>query len=290
MRIPVHKGNSLRAPSSRILRLFSVYLKWYLRRHFHGVRISNSARLTLPDGPLIVYLNHASWWDPLTCMLLARRFFPGREHYAPMDASALARYPMFGRMGMFPVEQETHRGAVQFLRASEQILLKPNAMLWLTPQGAFTDVRQRPIVLKPGLAALIRRRPETVALPLALEYCFWNERLPEVLINVGPAQHFREAINEDTLNESLVGALAASQDALATSSAARDGNAFETLLSGRAGVGLLYDAARRLRSVARRETFHAEHHSTPEGSEHTVNDTIDSDIQLSLKEGRANPS
>ena len=68
-------------------------------------------------------------------------------------------------------------------------------MLFLTPQGKFADVRA-PLVFAPGLEHLAARAPRAHFLPLAIEYTFWEERKPEVLLafgqggwdQLGPAQ------------------------------------------------------------------------------------------------------
>lgn len=248
-----------RSPSAALVRLFGVYLDWFLRRHFHGVRIANGSRLGAHSTPMIVYLNHASWWDPLTCMMLARRYFPGLRHYAPMDEAALSRYRIFGRMGMFPVEKGTRRGAAQFLRASTRILNAKGSMLWVTPQGAFSDVRQRPPVFKPGIAGLLKRNPRVIAIPLAIEYTFWDERLPEVLINVGQAQQLDASMPTGAVEERLTGALTSAQDALAALVASRNPTMFQTLISGHAGVGFAYDTWRRLMGLMHGKSFQPEH-------------------------------
>src|SRR5271168_2379987 len=76
-----------------LVRLFTRHVElFYLARNFHAVRLSRSCRPgPVPDGPLIIVLNHPSWWDPLVGLLLAE-LFPDRAHYAPMDANALGRY------------------------------------------------------------------------------------------------------------------------------------------------------------------------------------------------------
>ena len=91
--------------SPRLVRFFTRHVKrFYLARDFHAVRLSKSGIPgPVPDGPLIIVLNHPSWWDPLVGLVLAE-LFPDRAHYAPMDANALGRYRIFERLGMFGVE------------------------------------------------------------------------------------------------------------------------------------------------------------------------------------------
>ena len=107
----------------------------------------------VPGRPLIVYSNHPSWWDPAVCILLCDMLFPDRAGFGPMDASALGKYGVLERMGVFGVEQQDPRGAATFLRTCLAVLENPSAMLWITAEGAFTDPRTRPITLRPGLAA-----------------------------------------------------------------------------------------------------------------------------------------
>ena len=74
-----------------------------------------------------------------------------------MDAVALKHYGLLRKLGLFAVESGTPRGAAQFLRAAGKILSTPNSVLWVTPEGRFTDMRTRPAVFRPGLAALVAR-------------------------------------------------------------------------------------------------------------------------------------
>ncbi len=97
----------------------------YLRRHFHSVRLlANSAPRVCEGLPLAIYLNHSSWWDPLVCLFAARRFFPTRASYGPIDGAALERYRFFRRLGLFGVENGTPAGARQFLETASAILAR----------------------------------------------------------------------------------------------------------------------------------------------------------------------
>ena len=95
--------------------------------------------------PPVIYVNHASWWDPLVLLLLTHQLYPGRKFFAPMDAKALERYGFFRRIGCFGVELGSLRGAKQFLGASLAALGLPDGGLCVTPQGRFADVRERPV-------------------------------------------------------------------------------------------------------------------------------------------------
>jgi 1-acyl-sn-glycerol-3-phosphate acyltransferase len=258
------KATSTLAPPSRcMLAFFASYLHWYIGRHFHAMRLANADRFPNPSGPLIIYANHASWWDPLSCIGLSRHVLPDAHHYGPMDAAALQHYGMFRKLGMFPVETGTPRGAAQFLRAAREILSTPNSVLWLTPEGRFTDVRTRPAVFRPGLATLVARTGSCTLVPLAIEYTFWDERLPEILISCGEAIQIPDGHLDSAAewNGQLAAALAAAQDELAALSKLRDPALFTTILSGRVGVGAVYDAWKKLLALLSGRVYQGSHGS-----------------------------
>ena len=244
--------------SAMTLRLFQRIVRAYFRRYFRSVMVQQEERLAEAQGPLIVYANHSSWWDPMVSILLAQMLLPGRKHYAPMDASALARYPILRRLGIFPVEMTSARGAAQFLRTSQAILAS-GGVVWITPQGRFADCREARLAFKPGLGALAVRAPNTMILPLAIEYTFWDERLPETLLRVGEPVSIPPEADAKTATLQLEAALASAMQQLKTSAMARDASAFRVLLSGARGTGGLYALGRRLRAFLTRKPLTVDH-------------------------------
>lgn len=261
--------------STPLLALFRRYLRWYLPRHVHGVRLSRNGGAPPglpPEEPLVVYANHPSWWDPLIFLYLSARFWPGRSHYGPIDAAAAERYGFFRRLGFFGVERGTRAGARTFLETSSAILDQPSSALWITPQGTFVDPRDRPVRLEPGLAALARRLGRGTFVPLALEMPFWEEKHPEVLVRFGEpfTVNARDA-SSNVRSEDLARRLEDAQDALAVEARERRPGDFETLLSGSAGPGGVYDLWRRLKARWRGERFDPEHGTVKSHRSHGSN-------------------
>jgi 1-acyl-sn-glycerol-3-phosphate acyltransferase len=212
--------------------------------------------------PLIVVLNHPSWWDPLIGIVLAG-LFPERAHYAPMDAKSLARYRIFENLGFFGVERGTPRGAAAFLHTTAAILSRPNSAVWITAQGDFTDPRCRPPRLRSGVGHLARHLGRGAVVTLALEYPFWDERLPEALARFGEpiAIESGRGLRPADWVERIEANLAATQDTLMAASLRRDPTAFDTLLTGRVAIGGIYDWWRKLQAWLRGEQFRPEHRS-----------------------------
>jgi 1-acyl-sn-glycerol-3-phosphate acyltransferase len=248
-------------PSRRLLSFFSDYLQWYVGRHFHALRLANSGRFPATIAPLIVFANHASWWDPLSCLVLSRHFLPGASHYGPMDEAALKHYGFLRKLGFFPVENGTRRGAAQFIHAAHQILSTPNSVLWISPEGRFTDMRTRPAHFRPGLATLVARVGACTLVPLAIEYTFWDERLPEILVSCGQPVEVTdgEQHSVEEWNDRLEAALAATQDELAALAKLRDPARFETILSGRVGTSGVYEAWKRLVALLTGRVYEGSH-------------------------------
>jgi 1-acyl-sn-glycerol-3-phosphate acyltransferase len=218
-----------------------------------------------PEIPLLVYSNHGSWWDPALFVWLGRRYFPHRAGYGPMESAALDRYRLFRRLGVFGVEAGTSRGARAFLRVAREVLGRPASVLWLTAEGEFSDPRRRPVRLRRGLAHVAGRLAadgvEAVALPLALEYPFWNERLPEALLRFGEPIPIRAGSGRTTeaWHELFEQRLESTLDSLAAAAQTREPAAFESLLAGRVGVGGVYDRWRSLRATLRGQRFDPAH-------------------------------
>jgi 1-acyl-sn-glycerol-3-phosphate acyltransferase len=250
--------------SPAVLAFFRRIVRGYFRRHFRAVRVSNPHYLaTQTTGPVIVYANHSSWWDPMVSVLLAYKLLPRRKHYAPMDADALERYGILKRIGIFGVDLHSVRGAARFLRTSLDLLAQ-GGVLWITPQGRFADPRERPLAFKPGLAALAARCPQGCTLvPLAIEYPFWNERLPETLLHFGEPVHIDGQSTEEA-NSLLQAALLEAMQTLEQKSIARDPGAFEVLQSGSVGTGGFFQLGQRLKAVVTGRKYQPAHTPLPE--------------------------
>jgi 1-acyl-sn-glycerol-3-phosphate acyltransferase len=254
----------LPAVSPLLLRWFTWYSRGYVRRHFHSLRLSLSGLPPCADGmPLVIYSNHASWWDPLVCLVLKAELFPDRSSFAPIDAVMLERYRFFRRLGFFGVDRSSRKGATQFLRTADAILESPGHLLAITPQNAFADVRQRPIHFASGLGRLAARGKRVCFVPVALEYVFWEERLPEILVRFGnphygstPDSHQPEARAWTAIFETE---LAETQNELAREAQRRRPQDFHPLLLGGAGPGGIYDLWRAFSATLTGQNFAREH-------------------------------
>lgn len=238
-----------------LVRFFAGVFTRAIRKDFHALRVSRAGPMPAADTPhLVIYANHPSWWDGALYNALQAKLFEGRAGFAPIDAAMLDKYRFMRRIGAIGVEQGSRAGAAAYLAACSHVLEDPERILWIAAQGHFADARERPVPLAPGLAHLAKTCPQAVFVPLAVEYTFWDERQPEALIRFGAPVAAANATHE-TLRDALTTAM----DALAGEAIARDGAAFETLISGASGVGGVYDAWGRAKALLAGRRFEASH-------------------------------
>lgn len=229
-------------------RWFMTYVRWYVRRHFHAVRVLRDSAPVADGQPVLVYTNHPGWWDPLMFLLVAGRVFPGRLNYGPIDARALGRYRFFERIGFIGIDPRSRAGARRFLAMAKASLCRTDTVFWVTSQGEFADPRTRPVRIRPGVAHAVAAQRAGLVVPMALEYPFWNESLPEALIAFGDPFDLREMPrrNPRSWQESLESALTKTQNTLAEAAMTRSTEPFDSVIAGRVGVGGVYDGVRRL--------------------------------------------
>lgn len=248
--------------SERHVAFFDFVFTRFFGKSMRALRVARWGLPEVPPGaPIVIYANHPSWWDGVTFMLLARRLFPGRQGFVPMDAAALARYGFMRRIGVFGIEQDSPRGAVRFLRNARLVLARPSHVLWINAPGRFADARERPVPIAPGLARLPEIAPDAVFVPLALEYLFWSERAAETLAGFGPPIAGAElaGLDRDARTERLRGALEATMDRLAQDAIAREPARFTAVVSAAEGMGGVYGRWQRLRALLRGEPYDPRH-------------------------------
>jgi 1-acyl-sn-glycerol-3-phosphate acyltransferase len=247
-------------PSPMMVQWFAWYSRRFIAKNFHAMRLSN---LGLPpaddDLPLVVYANHASWWDPLVGIVLKHAFYRTRDLYAPIDARALQQYGILRKLGFFPIRRNTTLASRDFLRACLDCLHSPRSLVMLTPQGKFADPRVRPIQFEPGVGHLAARSPGVRFVPVAIEYTFWDQKQPELLVHFGQPLLPSAGQTHAQLTQAMQDSLTQAQDTLAQLAINRNPADFQTLICGRAGQSPAYDLWRKFTALLRGQRFKPEH-------------------------------
>ena len=225
-------------------------------RHFHAVRDrpATAPCRSCPGRPVVVVLNHPSWWDPLIAVHPDRSCPTGGRTTAPIESVGLAQYPFLARLGFFGFDTGTAAGAVRFLRTSLAILARPESVLWITAQGEFVDARVAPDACSgPGSATWRSRLTDATDRPDGPRISVLERPVPGGPGPVRPAHRGRDRrphrsprdwTADDRGEPSRRRSTALAHEAMAP----RSRRPFETLLGGTAGVGGVYDIWRRIRA------------------------------------------
>jgi len=238
--------------SAQVFGVFAWYTRGLFGRKFSAVRFERSSLERLRSfaaggGPMVMLGNHQSWWDPLVAVLVTGEVIPDRKMLAVMDASELERFGIFRRLGVFGLDPDDPASQGVMVSYLERLFARDSSQaFWITPQGRFTDVRS-PIRLRPGAAAVAARLEGVRVGCVHMDYVFWNEPKPELLIR------FEEAGVPDRLSttgwlRTMTAAMERNRDACGALAMARDAEPFVTI-AGRGGAGAsgVYGAWLRIR-------------------------------------------
>lgn len=178
----------LPAQKSRLLLpWYARYARGLLRRGFARVWVGGAAWPGDGDraaGPVIGYLNHSAWWDPIVLLFLSHDVFRC-DGYGLMQGAQLQRYPFFRQIGCFGTTGDGIDDARAVASYAATLLRgAPRRTLWIFPQGALLPARV-PLAFRSGLARLERAVPEATAVPVALRYELRAEQRPELFVRVG---------------------------------------------------------------------------------------------------------
>ena len=165
------------------------FFRWFSRRKLAGaldgvyVRGLDTLKQSLADGPVIVALNHASWWDILLIIWLDG--LVDADARAVMDAKNLRKLPYFGLIGAVPLEREDKAQAWRDIAAIAGLLDRENRLVFIYPQGRHRPTGIRPLGLKPGVRVLAAQAQVPVV-PISVQYGFRETEKITATLDIRP--------------------------------------------------------------------------------------------------------
>ena len=226
-------------------RLFLVYLTRSLRKHFAGVHVDGARNYERVDRsrPVILYCNHSNWWDGLIAFFISQKLLH-IDSYLMMEEKQLRQYQFFRRIGAFSVVRESPRQAVESMRYASSLVTRPNAGLWIYPQGVMAPNDVRPLKLFQGAARIATMRPDVQLVPVAHRYDFLQEQRAEAFTLIGEPWVPGPAWGHAELTAEMEKRLTTLLDKLRCAMTNGELQGYTRLLSGRASVNTLYDRFR----------------------------------------------
>ncbi len=230
--------------------LYWLFARWSLYSSFDRVWLQSHGPLPEPrDGPLLLYLNHSSWWDGYLMYVIQRMVLRGRfDAHLLMEEKQLKAYRFFSWSGAFSI----NRHDAEDVRRSQTYaanLLRGGATpraLFIFPQGKIVPQDRRPLVTYPGIARIIAQAGPITLCPVALRYEFLGQQQPHAFIRIGPTHRATDPSDlKGTLSE-IRGRLTDACDALRDDVVGGRLETYAPILRGRRGIDQRFDALLRL--------------------------------------------
>lgn len=236
-RLPARKTPALEALIYRAL------VRPALRRMFHRVALGGPAPPPW-DLPVLLYLNHPSWWDGYMPFLLSDELWR-REAFLMMEEPQLRRYGFFRYCGVFSVDRHDPREGMRSVAYAAELLGKhPGRCLWLFPQGELAPNDRRPLHSFAGAAHIAKRAAPVRCVPVALRYEFGAEQRAEAFIRLGRSHIVEAGSNARSLHREMDERLESELDALRTDVLEGRVATYRTILRGRQSVNVVWDRVR----------------------------------------------
>ena len=165
--------------------VFDIFLNRLLKKSFYDFRIINALPKLDKSKSLIITPNHFSWWDGFFIYRTNKKLF-NRKLYVLMLEEQLKRYWFFKKLGCYSIDLNDSRKMVVSLKYTMDLLLKPNNLVTIYPQGEIQAYDEKHIVLKEGLDFIAKKSAvDFHILPIAFKIHYTNERLPIVYARFG---------------------------------------------------------------------------------------------------------
>ncbi len=230
--------------------LLAGYFSRRMRRRFARVLARGIQRLEPWNGgagerPLLLVANHSSWWDAVLPIVISCSTLH-HDAYGIMEEKQLERYRFFSKVGIFSINRDHPRKAVESLRYAATLLGGTGRVLWIFPQGKIVPNDCRPIRCQSGIGRLIAMLGECSVIPVAFRYEVGREELPIAYVSVGQEGRFtgNDTRSPHELATEVATLLTNELDALRNAVLTESTEGFQPLLSGRASVSTRWDNAR----------------------------------------------
>lgn len=164
--------------------IFSGYSKNLLRRKFNSLNVSGLRELSeaAAHWPLLVCVNHSSWWDGIVAFFISRKL--NLDSYVMMEEKQLRRYILFRRLGAFSVVRENPRKAYESVKFAAKLLNEGSKAVWVFPQGEILPNETRPFEFYRGIEKIDELCARYSVVTVSMRYEFLMEAKPDVFVRI----------------------------------------------------------------------------------------------------------
>lgn len=153
------------------------------------------------DVPTILFAPHCNWWDGIVLYNTTHRIF---HKEIRLMVEELNRFPLLRRGGAYSVNKKSPQSAMKALQYSVDVVGDLRNMLCIFPQGIIRPPHFRPIEFQTGLAYIaenaVKRYGKVNLIPMAVDYTFFRDNRPEVIVEFGKRIELRQGNELDKMS------------------------------------------------------------------------------------------
>ena len=170
------------------LTVASLFFFNMLQNRFYAFRYNGFENYNNRDKtvPTILFAPHSNWWDGIVLYNTTHRIC---KKEIRLMVEELNRFPLLRRGGAYSVNKKSPQSAMKALKYSVDLLKDLRNQLCIFPQDIIRPPHYRPIEFQTGLAYIaqsaVKKYGKINLIPLAIEYCFFRDNRPEVVVDFG---------------------------------------------------------------------------------------------------------
>ena len=132
---------------------FRFYAGWIIRRHFGRIDIENE--FADQNLPILLLVNHFSWWDGFFAMYLNVNLLKRKFHFMMLEEQ-LKKFSFFNLTGGYSIRKNS-KSAVESINYTIELLQDKQNMVLLFPQGKIESVYTADFHFESGIGRIIEK-------------------------------------------------------------------------------------------------------------------------------------
>jgi 1-acyl-sn-glycerol-3-phosphate acyltransferase len=165
--------------------MFNPYISHLLRSNFRNFYLLNEMPEIPKSAGLIVTPNHFSWWDGFIIDFISRRLIKRKFHIMMLEEQ-LRKYWFFKKLGAYSINPANPISTARTLNYTRELLLSPQNLVVVYPQGAIQSPNSKIIIIKEGLQKLLdKNKCDVRVLPLAVKFEYGENKNPDIVARFG---------------------------------------------------------------------------------------------------------
>ena len=180
--------------------IWHFYIRNAIKRRFYSIRVKHPEHFDMrnKDYPCIFYAQHTCWWDGLIGYCLYWFLFKEKTNMMIED---LLSFPLLKYVGAFSIDKKSPKSILRSMQYSVEFMKNEKISLWMFPQGVIKPPNHRPLEFQKGLAFLVQKTGKVNLIPIAMQYPFLRQGLPEVMVDIGKPIIVDKDIDKDEFTD-----------------------------------------------------------------------------------------